>query len=53
MGVKNAKLTKYVANVVLAIKISFMNEMANLAEKLGADIETVRHSIGSDSRVWH
>jgi UDPglucose 6-dehydrogenase len=53
MDVKSAELTKYAANCMLATKISFMNKMANLAEKLGADIEAVRHGIGSDSRIGY
>ncbi|MCP3666486.1 MAG: UDP-glucose/GDP-mannose dehydrogenase family protein [Gammaproteobacteria bacterium] len=53
MDVKSAELTKYAANCMLATKISFMNEMANLAERLGADIESVRHGIGSDSRIGY
>lgn len=53
MDVKSAELTKYAANCMLATKISFMNEMSNLAEKLGADIEAVRHGIGSDSRIGY
>jgi UDPglucose 6-dehydrogenase len=53
MDIKSAELTKYAANCMLATKISFMNEMANLAERLGADIEAVRHGIGSDSRIGY
>ena len=53
MDIKSAELTKYAANCMLATKISFMNEMSNLAEKLGADIESVRHGIGSDSRIGY
>jgi UDPglucose 6-dehydrogenase len=53
MDVKSAELTKYAANAMLATKISFMNELANLAELLGADIEHVRNGIGSDSRIGY
>ena len=53
MDIRSAELTKYAANCMLATKISFMNEMSNLAEKLGANIESVRDGIGSDSRVGY
>lgn len=53
MDVRSAELTKYAANCMLATKISFMNEMSNLAEHFGADIENVRRGIGSDPRIGY
>ena len=53
MGIRDAEMTKYAANSMLATKISFMNEIANLCDILGVDIENVRHGIGSDRRIGY
>ncbi|MEE2757230.1 MAG: UDP-glucose/GDP-mannose dehydrogenase family protein [Myxococcota bacterium] len=53
MAVRSSELTKYAANAILATKISFMNDLSNLAERVGADIEDVRQGIGSDPRIGY
>src|SRR5205823_3268319 len=53
MDARSAELTKYAANAMLATRISFMNELANLADALGADVEHVRRGIGSDPRIGY
>jgi len=53
MGTREAELTKYAANALLATKISFINEIANLCDKLGVDVDSVRRGIGSDPRIGH
>ena len=53
MGIRDAEMTKYAANAMLATKISFMNEIANICERLGVDVENVRLGIGSDTRIGY
>ena len=53
MNVRDAEMTKYAANSMLATKISFMNEISNICERLGVDVENVRKGIGSDSRIGY
>ena len=53
MGIRDAEMTKYAANAMLATKISFMNEIANLCDRLGVDVENVRTGIGSDARIGY
>jgi UDP-glucose 6-dehydrogenase len=52
MDVASAETTKYAANAMLAVRVSFMNEMANLADQFGADIDAVRRGIGADARLF-
>ena len=53
MGLKEAELTKYAANAMLATKISFINEIANICDELNIDVESIRQGIGSDSRIGY
>jgi UDPglucose 6-dehydrogenase len=53
MAVRSSEMTKYAANAILATKISFMNDLSNLAERVGADIEDVRQGMGSDPRIGY
>ncbi|MGH8773012.1 MAG: UDP-glucose dehydrogenase family protein, partial [Burkholderiales bacterium] len=53
MGVRDAEMTKYASNAMLATKISFMNEIANLCERMGVDVENVRQGVGSDNRIGY
>jgi UDPglucose 6-dehydrogenase len=53
MGLRESEMTKYAANAMLATKISFMNEVANLCDRFGVDVDSVRRGIGSDPRIGH